>query len=163
MPLRRPSLLLRGLLAAALPSTLAACDDGSAEHEHDDHGHDDHGHAPELDAYEAGGITKASDDGLFMVRLVSSPEPPAKGLNTWTLEVMRHDDMAMIEQAVITVEPWMPAHEHGSDSEATVEDMGQGMYVADPVELQMRGTWDTTITIEHEDMTDEVHFVFAVE
>lgn len=149
-----------GLLCAAALA-LAGCD-GEGSDGHDHH----HGHAPDPDTYLDSGITKASDDDAFMVTLVSDPAP-RKGMHTWELAVMQHDDAggdaAMVEGATITVEPWMPEHGHGSDSEAVVEDVGQGRYVADPVELQMRGTWDTTITIVQGDVTDTVHFVFAVE
>jgi len=169
-PTAMPTRFLLGLLTLiATPLALGACDDGADEHEHEhdhDHDHDDHGDhgdAPELDTYEAGGITKATDDGHFMVTLVADPEPPAKGFNTWRLMVMSHEDMELVEEADVIIEPWMPEHEHGSDSEAVVEEKGSGEYTSSTVELQMLGVWDTTVTISHGDTTDEVHFVFEVE
>jgi len=153
--------ILLALLGGAVSFALLGCDEESAEHEHDDHG--DHGEQLEPDTYEAGGITKMTDAGHFMVTLVSDPEPPSKGLNTWTLTVMSHEDMSMVDEATVTIDPWMPEHGHGSASDAVVEAMGQGDYMSDTVELQMLGTWDTTVTVTHGDMTDEVHFVFMVE
>lgn len=155
---------LLGLLSTTSALALGGCD---GEPQGDDHGHhdggDDHGEVLEHDVYEAGGITKATAAGHFMVSLVSDPEPPSKGLNTWTLTVMSHEDMGMVEGATVTIEPWMPEHDHGSDSEATVEAVGQGDYMSQTVELQMLGTWDTTVTVTSGEMTDEVHFVFMVE
>lgn len=160
--------LVLGLLSVTVPLALGACDDDASmehdhDHEHDDHGHDDHGEELEHDEYKAGGITKMTDDGHFMVTLVSDPEPPSKGFNTWTLTIMNHEEQSMVDGAMVTIEPWMPEHGHGSDSEATVEAMGQGDYVCETVELQMLGTWDTTVKITHGEMSDEVHFVFDIE
>lgn len=152
--------LALGCFCGALGLTLGACDESEThDHEHGPHGHGDHEH----DEYTIGGITKMTDGGHYMVALVSDPEPPSKGMNTWVLTVMRHEDMSMVDGATVEIEPWMPDHGHGSDSVAVVEAMGQGDYRSQTVSLQMLGTWDTTVTITDGDMTDEVHFVFMVE
>lgn len=107
------------------------------------------------------GITKASDAGAFTVSLTSDPSPPIKGVNTWTL-MITDGGGAGVEGGTITVTPWMPAHGHGSNSEAVVTADGGGQYTVTPVDLHMAGVWDTTIAIDDGMAMDEVHFVFDI-
>ena len=107
------------------------------------------------------GITKASDAGAFTVALTSDPSPPIKGVNTWTL-MITDGGGAGVEAGTVTVTPWMPAHDHGSNSVAEVTVDGGGQYTVTPVDLHMAGVWDTTITIDDGMAMDEVHFVFDI-
>lgn len=141
------------VLAAALTLGPSACDTGTGD-THGDH------MIPEADDY-VDGLQKDTENGSYTVKLTSDPAPPTKGVNMWMIEVS--DAAGPVTGANITVEPFMPEHGHGSDSVANVSDEDEGMYHAHPVELQMLGVWDTTITIEKDGVTDTVHFVFDVE
>lgn len=159
--IRLHSLLLApALVALALVAPACAGDDSGGTH--DTHGTDtgtDTGGA-EVDTY-SDGMMKTSANGHFMIALTSDPGPPVKGDNTWTLVITDHEG-ADLEGGTVVVTPWMPAHGHGSTNTAVVSDMGGGAYEATPVTLQMAGTWDTTIEISGNGMTDEVHFVFEI-
>ncbi len=146
-------------IAAALTIGLPACDStGETSDSHDSH--DSHGEEIETDDY-VDGLTKDTENGMFTVKLTSEPSPPIKGMNMWMFEVS--DAAGGVEGANITVEPWMPEHGHGSDSQASVSEQSAGMYHANPVDLHMAGVWDTTITIEKDGQSDSVHFVFNIE
>lgn len=47
--------------------------------------------------------------------------------------------------AVVTVEPMMPMHGHGSTEKAVVTDSGDGSYAAFPVTMQMAGAWTIAV------------------
>jgi hypothetical protein len=52
----------------------------------------------------------------------------------------------------VVVEPWMPAHGHGTH-EIDAEEMAPGVYVADAVFFNMSGVWDLRVHVEGEDDT----------
>ena len=150
-------------MAAALTLTtwLPACDGGEGHETHgDSEGHETHGENPDADEYEDG-MQKRGEMGIFSIKLTSTPGPPSKGTNMWTLELS--DSAGAIEGAQITVTPWMPEHGHGSTSPVTVTEESGGTYRAHPVELQMLGLWDTEITVEKDGQLDTLHFVFDVQ
>lgn len=97
-----------------------------------------------------------------MVFTDAEPAEPIRGINKWTLDVTDLAD-APVEGATLTVKPWMPDHGHGSPQPVVVEDVGDGQYVLDPVNLFMAGYWEITITTEMGDATDEAMFPFCVE
>ncbi len=147
------------MLAVAGLSLTAGCD-------HDEHGNHHDGHdsseSGELEADEySEGMVKECDGGLFSVALSSEPGPPAKGVNSWTLEVSDHSGAA-VEGATLTVTPTMPEHGHGSQSVALVTDKGGGQYWVTPVDLHMAGLWEVEIAIEEGETEDEVHFLFEI-
>ena len=148
-------------IAAALTLGLPACDSTGETSDSAD-SHDSHGETGDVQTDEyMDGITKETESGLFTVKLTSEPSPPVMGVNTWILEV--RDDAGGVEDALITVTPYMPEHGHGSNSVTSVSEDSGGMYHASPVELHMKGVWDTTITIEKDGQSDSVHFVFDIQ
>ncbi|MCO4764202.1 MAG: FixH family protein [Myxococcales bacterium] len=62
-------------------------------------------------------------------------------------------DGAKLPGAVVTVDPQMPTHGHGSSETPVVKDGGQGAYTASPVTLQMQGHWKITVTATHDTET----------
>lgn len=72
-------------------------------------------------------------------------DPAAKvGQNEAEIRVKDAEGVA-VSGAVVTVEPMMPMHGHGSTEAAVVTDSGDGSYVAFPVTLQMAGAWTITV------------------
>lgn len=150
------------LVVACLSLSLTAGCEHDEHDEHENHDGHDSSESSELEADEySEGMVKECDGGHFSVALSSEPGPPAKGVNTWMLEVSDHSGAAA-PGATLTVTPTMPEHGHGSQSVAEVTDDGEGQYTVTPVDLHMAGLWDVEISIEAGETTDEVHFVFEI-
>lgn len=71
--------------------------------------------------------------------------PPHAGRNTLVVDVADAGGEP-VDDAIVTVDPQMPAHGHGSTEEPVVEPGTAGRYVAYPVTFQMAGTWLVTVT-----------------
>jgi hypothetical protein len=71
--------------------------------------------------------------------------PPRAGRNTLVVHVADARGEP-VGDAVVTVDPQMPAHGHGSTEDPVVEVGTAGRYVAYPVTFQMAGTWLVTVT-----------------
>ena len=108
----------------------------------------------EHDVY-SDGLTKMTD--TLMVSFESAdPAPPTKGKNTFTLKVQLHDGTA-VDDATVTVRPWMVAHKHGV-SEGTLSTIAQGsggLYDVPTVDLFMPGVWELTVSVTLQDGTEE--------
>ena len=103
-------------------------------------------------------IAKPSKNGAFNVSLLTSAQsPPVIGdLTTWTLQIA-DDKGAMVDDATITVKPWMPDHGHGTDAVANVTPASTaGQYTVAPLYLFMAGYWTITFTITNGAVTDTV-------
>lgn len=99
------------------------------------------------------GMSVTSLNGAFVVKLMNSvfvvngkplSEAPAKGEDTWTIEV---DDAATgvpVDGVTMTVTPRMPDQRHGT-TPVGVTAAGSGTYTLDPVNLFMAGYWEVTI------------------
>jgi hypothetical protein len=86
-------------------------------------------------------MTVNSKNAGIKVSLVSSPAPPAKGNNVWTLHVTNASGTAMsgLSLGYGTI---MPDHGHGSPiSSPKITDKGGGDYDVNPVDLFMPGVW----------------------
>ena len=75
-----------------------------------------------------------------------SPDPPRQGDVDLSLD-MTIDDEAL-EGAEIIVEPWMPSHGHGSNTDALVHEEGDGLYRVDDLSFSMPGHWELEIDVE---------------
>jgi hypothetical protein len=91
----------------------------------------------------------------------AEPAAPVRGLNRWTIALSEGE--APIEGAMLSVKAWMPDHGHGSPQPVEIEELGEGEYVLDPVNLFMAGFWEITVTAEMDQATDEAMFPFCVE
>lgn len=101
---------------------------------------------PRAVPYQAG-MSVMSDGGLLTVKLLSStPGPPVKGYNTWVLEIAQTDTGVALEGLEVTVEPYMPDHEH-STTPVGVELAPPAAYRLYPVNLKMSGLWEVRMTI----------------
>jgi hypothetical protein len=143
-------------ICLALCATLAlGCGTEGGSPPADDHHHSGDG---EHDHY-APGMQRESADGLYFISFYSDPAPPGVGANVFTLG-LTDSAGAAVEGALISVDPTMPGHGHGSDRVPVVEEDGAGIYRVTNVSLQMLGIWQIDISIEGEAGTDTVAFRF---
>ncbi len=92
--------------------------------------------------------TATTDDGLLQVALRTSPTQPPPRANA-KLDVLVTDAQSKpVDGLTVTVLPWMPAMNHGSDVAPTVTPQGDGHYLAQPLELFMAGTWQLRISLQ---------------
>lgn len=156
---------MRTLFVLGLCSTLGilgACSD-------DDHGDGTtHNCSAEKNVDEfVVGLSKPGTASKLEFKLLSSdPAPPSRGNNTWVLQL---DTMAAPAQpltgAMMTVVPFMPAHEHGAQADVVVTPLPDaGQYKLDPVNMWMPGVWETTIDVKNPNGTtmDTVVFRFCL-
>lgn len=111
------------------------------------------------------GLEKAGAQGLFTVRLMGSePIPKYTGLYVWTVEVRDGEGLTVTGASVIA-EPTMPAHGHGTwPAFAEGEEMGDGLYALEEMNLFMDGVWHVAIRITGADgAEDEVAYDFDIQ
>ena len=112
------------------------------------------------ESYEPGwSLTGAK--GLTVKLVSSTPSPPAKENNTWILEVSDAD--GAVEGATIELDPQMPDHGHGTSVASDVAELGAGQYEASPVNLMMAGYWEVTVSVDVDEVNDQVVFALCVE
>jgi hypothetical protein len=114
------------------------------------------------DVFEQG-LTKRGAHGQVQFKLLSaSPAPPARGDNTWVLEL---DSTAgrPITGAMIVATPFMPDHGHGSPSMVHVSELSTpGQYQLAPLNMWMPGYWETSVAAAAGDVRDTATFKFCV-
>lgn len=74
-------------------------------------------------------------------------EPPARGANSFEIEIVRSDGGAATQSGIEAVTPWMPAMGHGTSARPTVAEIGEGRYRVDSVLLFMPGLWELRVSI----------------
>ncbi len=94
---------------------------------------------------------------LFRVQATSQLDPLAiNELHSWILHVEMADGKP-VEDAVITVDGGMPAHNHGLPTEPQVtEYLGDGNYKLEGMKFSMPGLWEIRLTIQSGDVQDTV-------
>jgi nitrogen fixation protein FixH len=85
-----------------------------------------------------------TEDGEFQGHLEIDPEPSV-GYHHVELE-LEDDDGEPLQDAEVTVSPFMPAHGHGSIDVVAEED-APGLYIAERVWLNMPGRWDLRVYV----------------
>ena len=102
---------------------------------------------PRVVPYAVGVEAKATDGALSVRFLDASPAPPAKGYNTWTVQVLDGKG-APVNGATIVTKGFMPDHNHGTSTTPQVTAKGQdGTYEISPLILFMPGVWQITFTV----------------
>jgi len=110
------------------------------------------------------GLEKAGGSGALTFKLLSAtPAPPARGNNTWIVQVNKQADQTALDGATIKVTPFMPSHQHGTGVPVEVAPMSGGQYQLSPVNLWMQGVWETTIRATLDTTTDSAVYKFCVE
>jgi hypothetical protein len=140
----------------ALAGSIPACEGGGGDRENTDARvvtsctHEDR-----ATPYSAG-MSVTTTSGLKVYLDDSQPSPPTQGKNTWTLRV-EDANGARVTDAAIAVVPKMPGHNgHPSPLATKVTSNGDGTYTAKPVDFNMDGYWETTVSVNTE--TDQAVF-----
>ncbi|HEY1547476.1 MAG TPA: FixH family protein [Kofleriaceae bacterium] len=124
---------------------------------------------PRSETYTVG-FEKMGVNGLIDVKLQSaSPAPPARGNNTWTIELSSMSNGVVGApmdgmSADIAVTPYMPDHGHGTPIlvEVAPVDGQPGTYSLDPLNLWMPGMWQNTIAVNLGSASDKVVYDFCL-
>jgi hypothetical protein len=103
------------------------------------------------------GMQETSQGGGLVVKILKSTftdaagnvltEPPAKGLNVWTIEADSAATGAPVDGLTISISPYMPDHKHGTTA-AGVTPAGAGTYTIAPLNLYMSGYWEITVDLK---------------
>ena len=102
-----------------------------------------------------------SDTGVFHLELIPKASRNLVGLNRY--EIMLSDGQGIaVEQAQLTIVPWMPDHGHGTDREPSISPMGNGVYEVDDVVYTMPGLWHLNVEIRTALITDNARFQLEV-
>ena len=99
------------------------------------------------DEYFAG-FARTTEDDRFVVELVSAePAPPANSYtNKWTLRLTDAATGENVLGALVVAGPYMVDHGHGAPNVIAGE-VGEGVYLIDPLSLKMNGLWDVTLKV----------------
>jgi hypothetical protein len=130
---------------------------------------DGHGEDPPVNCAEelrdeefVAGMQKLGMNGKIMFTLVEgTPAPPARGDNTWTIQLTSQGAAAPVTGASMLVTPHMPDHTHTPVSDPGTAMPEAGKYSA-PVNMWMPGFWQTTIQASAGADSDSVVFAFCV-
>ena len=92
--------------------------------------------------------TATSTSGLLTVSARTlDAQPPARGANSFDIEVVRTSDGAPPDGLELTLLPWMPAMGHGTSARPIVSEVGAGHYLAENVYLFMPGLWELRVSL----------------
>jgi hypothetical protein len=153
-----PSKLHTHLLLAA---ALAAC--GGSSHDSSDSGTTINCAAdPRVRPYAANMVVPSTGGTLKFMLVASTPAPPIRGVNTWTLRVNNAADQPLtgLDIAVATL---MPDHGHTSSVKPAVTQNADGTYKVANLDLFMPGVWKVTFTTTPPGgARDSVDFLFCV-
>lgn len=114
------------------------------------------------------GLEKTSRVEGLKVRLLEvvveeQPQPPDRGINTWTFEITDAAG-APVEDVAVRLRPWMPDHGHGTTpAEYPGVPAGAGRYSVGPFNLFMSGLWEFTVRLERGGELDDAKFGFCLE
>ena len=101
-------------------------------------------------------VTANSTSGALRVEVRSSPQPLARGTNDLQLTVMDASSGATLDDLTVSVQPWMPAMNHGSSTVPTVTRQGAGKYLVTEVNLFMPGHWELRMSLSGSSPDDVV-------
>jgi hypothetical protein len=104
--------------------------------------------------------TMTTTGGAWDVAIWLYPASPRKGTNDVVYRV-RDLAGAPIDALTVQVQPWMPAHGHGTSTIPAVSAQGAGLYLATPIALYMSGRWELRTTIAGT-VSEDVVFVVDI-
>lgn len=151
------------LLTTLAVTGLAACDDGETPST----APADTSDGTENCQTYVQGISAATPEGTYTVAISeATPAPPDKGLNTLMLTVTDAGGNPVDGGITLVVEPWMPAHGHGSTNVTATARGSNGEWDAPDVNLIMPGAWEFRMLITEDADTATEHkavFTFCAE
>lgn len=164
MVLTRSQHFAVALLTVLVLSFSAGCgDDDNSNH---DTNHNNSSENVDFDEFEQG-MVKGSENGEFTVVLRNeidgSEHDLVQGVNNLIFEVTDAEGGGAVEEAELTVEPNMPAHDDGCQCDISIEETEPGIYRAENVDLFMTGHWHIDVEIDDGETTDTVGYDFDVE
>jgi len=148
-------------LTLGLGLVASACSD---EHHGGDGGESYNCAAEDRDDDFVVGLQKTGQSNKLAFKLLSAtPAPPARGDNTWIVEVSAVATSTPVSGVTMVATPFMPDHQHGTPLGVVVEPMPDvGQYKLSPVNMWMPGLWQTTIEAQSGADTDKVVFAFCI-
>lgn len=113
------------------------------------------------------GLDKRGEAGMLDFQLMSvSPAPPARGDNTWIVQVNAMSAGVVgqpVNGATMNAVPYMPDHAHGTGIEVVVTPTTTtGQYQLKPVNMWMPGYWETTVHASTASASDTAVFKFCI-
>ena len=102
-----------------------------------------------------------SDHGVFVLDLIPKVSLNLVGRNRYEINLADRQGKPL-DQAQITIIPWMPDHGHGTDREPSISPMGNGVYEVDDVVYTMPGLWHLNVEISTASMFDNARFELEV-
>jgi YtkA-like len=119
--------------------------------------------APSTELIETPLIRQAiSNHGNYSVDLFTAPEqPPTFGKVTVKLFITDNTTKRPCSGLTVNVTPVMPSMGHGTSEVPTAQDLGDGLYVFDSVNLLMPGQWELLTEIV-DDSQDSITFSIDV-
>lgn len=139
-------------------SVIASCDSDDAEHHSNTIGCKDDAR---IDG-TASNLEKKGKNGQFTFILSeTSPNPPARGVNRWTVKV-KDAQGNTVTGLTVTADPRMPDHGHGSSTQPTVSAEGDA-YIVEGISLYMAGLWQVTIAAQGSGVSDSAIYSYCIE
>ncbi|MEQ8277597.1 MAG: FixH family protein [Deltaproteobacteria bacterium] len=114
------------------------------------------------------GLELDTTDAAFTVRLTDvmvadTPQPPDRGNNLWTFEVLDSAG-SPVTDATVEMKAWMPDHGHGTNPLWNdARPMNGGGYEVGAFDLFMGGFWQFTFRVDQAGNTDEGVVGFCIE
>jgi hypothetical protein len=105
-----------------------------------------------------------SDGGSFDLTLSSSPrEIPLNELFEITVQVSAAKTVRDPNPFWISVDATMPTHQHGMNTRARVEDLGNGKFVIRGMLFHMAGEWELAVDVAKGSVHERAKTVVVVE
>jgi hypothetical protein len=109
----------------------------------------------------SGTLRVTSEHGHHLGTFVSDPVEPVVGTNRLEATITNQSSVP-VPGLTIAVQPWMPAHGHGSKVEPTVEERGEGRYDIDQIVYEMPGQWELRLEFAAAGIDDRFVLPYSV-
>ncbi len=107
-------------------------------------------------------LTKQSlDEGMSATLVEADPAPPARGNNTWVIELADADGNP-VEGLALKARPFMPQHRHGTSPTTVSATNVPGEYEIDRINFIMGGVWEIRLYADALAADREVFFYVNV-
>lgn len=103
---------------------------------------------------------RTPNDEFTATLTASTPPKFGMGDNAWTLRIDGADGKPA-PGLVFNVVPWMTEHKHGAVKAVIVTEVGDGVYEAKPINVNMPGIWDIRVEFPDGDGGTPIRAVFS--